>query len=129
MTLQRTFSRRRTLKNKAIKKAFKEIIQNQPASIEAFVAQEALDYGASLKSFFKDVMQYGCVNGTVSSLIYYRDTHQFFDVHYDQIDEIRQEFQNATGVPLECDGDLKNYLAWFAFEQTAFQIASQFDLV
>lgn len=117
------------MKNKAIKKKLKSIIENEPASIKAFVAAEALDYGASLKSFFKDVTSYGCVNGTVSSLIYYRDTHQFFDIYYEEIEELRQEFEEATGVPLELKHDLKNQLAWFAFEQITFNLAVEFDLV
>jgi len=117
------------LKNKEIKKALKEIIENEPASIKAYVATEALDYGASLKSFFHDVTSYGCVNGTVSSLIYYRDTHQFFDIYYEEIEELRREFEEATGVSLELKHDLKNQLAWFAFEQTAFQLAAEFDMI
>ena len=117
------------MKSKAIKKKLKKIIENEPASIKAFVAQEALNSGYSLKSYFRNVTQHGCVSGMVSSLIYYHQTHQFFETYYDQIEELRMEFEEATGTKLDLGNDLKNTLAWFAFEETAHQLVSEFELV
>lgn len=34
------------------------------------------------------------MSGMVGSLIYYRDTHKFFDTHYAEIEEIRQLFMD-----------------------------------
>jgi len=30
----------------------------------------------------------------VSSMIYYKDTHEFFDKHYEEIQEIRDELED-----------------------------------
>ena len=91
------------------------------------VAAEALDYDEP-ELFFKDLLNHGCVSGMVWSLIYYTDTHAFFDKHYDEIEEIREEFEDGTGQPLTIKGDLKNFLAWFAFEETAYRIAVELEL-
>tara|TARA_B110000977_G_C10865683_1_gene411525 strand:- start:10 stop:180 length:171 start_codon:yes stop_codon:yes gene_type:complete len=55
-------------------------------------------------------------------MIWYSDTHDFFDEHYDEIEELREEWLEQTGQPLNISGDLKNYLAWFAFERVADHI-------
>lgn len=72
---------------------------------------------------FTDLASSGCQSGTISSLIYYVDTRRFFDNFYDEIEILREEFEDNTGEPLQINGDLKNWLAWFAFEETAFQLA------
>ncbi len=59
----------------------------------------------------------------ISHLIYYEDTRQFFDEHYHEIEAIRHDIMEM-GIKLECpDGDLKNHLAWLAYEETARHIA------
>ena len=87
------------------------------------MAQEALDYD-NPKGFFEDLAQHGCVSGMVGSLIYYHDTHAFFDKHYHEIEEIRHAIQDDVGLVLETHGDLKNHLAWLAFEYRAGQLYS-----
>ena len=37
------------------------------------------------KDQIKEVVEHGCVNGTVSELIYYSDTSAFHDAHEDEI--------------------------------------------
>lgn len=102
-----------------------DIIEDEPASFRAFVAQEALDYHADNPAqMFADLMQCGCQSGLIGSLIYYRDTHSFFDCYYDEIEELREEYEDSLGEPLRINGDLKNWLAWFAFEETAFRMAN-----
>lgn len=91
-------------------------------SIKAYVIKEALDYH-SAKDFFSDLMTHGCRSGMVSSLIYYRQTHKFFDEYYNEIEDIRGEAEFELGEPLHINGDLKNELAWMAFEHEAYFIA------
>jgi len=117
------------MRTKTIQKHLEQIIEDEPASIKAFVAQEALDCGDDIINYFRDVTEHGCISGMVTSLIYYSQTHQFFETYYEQIEELRQEFEEATGTKLDLGNDLKNTLAWFAFEETAHQLASEFDLV
>lgn len=102
-------------------KYLENILENEKFTIRHEVAKEALEHD-DINSFFQDLLNYGCVNGTVSSLIYYSDTHKFFDLHYDEIEDIRLEYRANTGTALDIEGDLKNTLAWFSFETVASQI-------
>lgn len=116
------------MKEKQIRTILKNIADNEPNSIKACVANEALQ-SKNIKSFFNDLAQHGCVSGMISSLIYYHQTHAFFDTYYEEIEEIRIDFEEQTGGPIDIPFGLKNTFAWFAFEQTAFAIASQLELL
>jgi len=59
----------------------------------------------------------------VKFLIYREDTHQFFDEHYDEIQELLEE----VGQSIRIEKDLKNSLAWFAFEEVAARIYERFS--
>ena len=65
----------------------------------------------------------------VGKMIYYDDTHAFFDKHYHVIEEIRHAVEENLGEKLSLNGDLKNSLAWFAFEETAYQLALETGVV
>lgn len=104
------------------------ITQSEPKSLRCAVAQEALDYDCQ-PSFFNDLLTNGCVSGMVSSLIYYTDTHAFYDEHYDEIEQLRLQAEEDQGQPLCVHGDYKNFMAWFAFEQTAYIIALEFGVI
>ncbi len=64
----------------------------------------------------------------ISFLIYYVDIHAFFDKHYKEIEELREDYQYPVGEQLQIKGDLKNFLAWFAFEEIAWSIAQELNL-
>lgn len=98
-----------------------------PPTIKSFVAKEALEY-SNISDFFNDLSKNGCVSGMVGSLIYYNQTHQFFEEHYDEIEEIRLQYEEESGMQLSIEHDLKNTLAWFAFEQTAFHLATELNI-
>ncbi len=112
----------KTLRNK-----LQVIIDQEPCSIRAEVAHEALDY-ENITDFFQDLQRCGCQGGFIGSLIYYRDTHAFYDQHYDEIEELRWELEDSLGQPLQIKGDLKNWFAWFGFEETASQMAEEIRL-
>lgn len=96
--------------------------------IAAVVAQEALAT-ENARGFFEDLSQYGCMSGMVGSLIYYRDTHKFFDTHYAEIEEIRQLFADEEIYLSITWNDLKNFYSWMAFEEVAYRIASDWEHV
>lgn len=107
------------------------IIEQQPDTIRAKVAKEALgSYSEiySLKAWFTDLISHGCRCGFIGSLIYYHDTQKFFDKHYKEIEEIREDWEYSVGEPIQIHGDLKNSLAWFAFEETAYQITNDLNM-
>ena len=113
-------------KNK-LKKLLHTIATDDSLSIKSEVAKVALDY-CSIESFFSDLLHHGCISGMVSSLVYYYDTHAFFNKHYNEIEELRDEFEESTGETLQVQGDLMNFYAWFAFEETARKLAREMGI-
>ena len=114
-------------KQSHLKRKLKDIIKSEPDTIRAAVASEAIDYH-DIIDFFNDLLRHGCQSGMVGSLIYYSDTHAFFDKHYREIEELRYQYEQDFGMPLQPQGDLKNWYAWFAFEETARLVAEQLGL-
>jgi hypothetical protein len=108
-----------------LKKQLKHILKTAPHSLRADVAREALNCGYDITSFFSDLLQHGCQSGIVGKLIYYHDTHQFYDTYYDEIENLRMELEDSFGESLCPQGDLKNWFAWMAFEETARMIADE----
>ena len=68
------------------------------------------EFADSLKTSFSDLLHYGSNNGSIARLIYYADTHDFFDTHYGEIEESRNEYESSTGEPLPIKGDLKDFM-------------------
>ena len=82
-----------------------------------------------LESYIKDIINYGCISGVVSGMIYYKETYAFFDNFYDEIEEIRHHYESEIiGEPIKIKGDLKNFLAWFAFESVVYDLFIQLEL-
>lgn len=107
----------------------KELIGGKEHTIRRTVIEEALTHD-NPEMFFKDLSSHGCVSGMVNFLICYKDTHKFFNDHYDEIEELRQEYEQNNGTKLEIpsDSDLSNWLAWWAFEEVSYQIAQELEL-
>ena len=112
---------------KTLRYRLQVIIDQEPCSIRAEVAREALDY-ENITEFFQDLQRCGCQGGFIGPLIYYRDTHAFYDRHYDEIEELRWELEDSLGQPLQVKGDLKNCFAWFGFEEMAYRMAEGIGL-
>jgi len=111
-----------------LKSALENITVWEADTLRAYVASEALEYDDP-QSFFTDIMAHGCISGMVSSLIYYTDTHAFFDNHYDAIETLRQDTEENLGQPIIIKNDIKNTLAWFAFEETAYRLALELGII
>lgn len=67
-------------------------------------------------------------DGGVNGLIYYTDTHKFFDEFYSEIQEMVYEYEHGTGEKVFPTNDIKNFYAWFAYEQMARWILSELDI-
>ena len=113
--------------NYELKNKLQAIAHQRENSIEKQVAIEALS-NEDIKHFFEGLFNSGCVSGWVDSLVYYSQTHEFFDTHYKQIEELREDFENSIGEPIQIKSDLKNFFAWFAFEQVAYTMAQELEL-
>ncbi len=111
-----------------IREALQTIIDNEPVeNIRSFVAQQALDY-ATPQSFFKDMLENGCARNVISDLTNYNDTHQFFHEHFDEIEEIREEFERFNE-PLQIQVDVRSELTWMAVETIAIKIGVELELI
>lgn len=99
----------------------RRIADTEPGTIRSQVAFDALD-ADDPAVYFQDVMHHGCVSGVVPGLVYYTDTHTFFDAHYEEIEELRYAAEEEFGLPLQPQGDLKNWFAWWAYETVVAQL-------
>lgn len=81
------------------------------------------------RDHLKDILNYGCQSGTVNDMIYYADTHKFFDKHYDDIEELRNNWKEETGMELDFSDvtNLKNFLAWWGFECTCNDLCMEWE--
>ena len=110
-----------------INKLEKILLTISPTSLKWAVISEILAEDEP-EVFIWDVINHGCVSGTVSGLIYYSQTHQFYDTHYDEIEELRFELEEQWIPPVSIEWDLKNHYAWIAFENTTYQLALELGL-
>ena len=113
-----------------MREKLQKMLDENQGTITAAVIEDALDYGYDEPQlFFEDLLQHGCQWGTVSSMIYYYDTHKFYDKHYDEIEDIRLELQEEWILWNEpIDSDLKNYYAWLAYEHVAYNIYNELEM-
>lgn len=86
-------------------------------------------------AYIKDVANHGCIGGTCRGLIYYTDTHEFYNKHAEEIDQILEDMSEQMGEPYNItenmqrlgQSDLRNFLAWLAYEVTAQEILREID--
>ena len=104
-------------------------------TIKGWVLNEVKDGSINLE----EVVKHGCVNGCVSSLIYYEDTAKFHDKFEEEIWEMLYDAQMDMGfdsIPeyiASFNGSkevgslmqFKNLLAWYAVENVARQILDE----
>ena len=100
----------------------KVVVEKQSNNMTQFVAKIALEKESS-KLFFKDLISHGCISGMVGELVYYYDTHQFFDDFYKEIESLREDYE----IIIPQGTDLKNYLAWAAVEIVAHQMYQDWE--
>ncbi len=105
-----------------------QLLEDNKWNITGEVIKEALDYD-SPKEFFEDLLQHWCISWMVGSLIYYKDTHEFFERHYEEIEEIRAELEEQwLEIKIPSNSDLKNFLAWLGFEERARELYDELEL-
>lgn len=114
------------MNNNRLKEKLQEIAKEQGTNIRKEVAKEFCNHSYdNVKDFFDDLQKNGCISGMITSLIYYYDTHKFFNTHYAEIEDLRYEYEEMTGCKLKPQGDLMNWYAWFSFEEVARKLANE----
>ncbi len=120
--LNNTTMKLTTKLNKALKDSDNEL--------EKYVINDVLEAGSDeeIECYIKDVLRGGCQSGTVSGLIYHYDTKAFYIKYIDEIDELYQTTCEETGETLAIGTPMYNWLAWFGFEQTLFNLANSLEI-
>lgn len=93
------------------------------------VANDLIDSCSDNEEFIShvgDVLNHGCQSGIVSSQIYYKDTHAFFNKHSEEILDMYNELKSELGDFMK---ELSpNSLSWLAYEETTRNIASDLGI-
>ena len=104
-------------------------MSKESEGIELFVIEDILDNGDNdeeIKGYIENVLNYGCVSGTVSSLTYYSQTKNFFKDYFEEILEITEQVKEEYGI----DNIELNYnsLSWLTYEEIVRRIASELEI-
>lgn len=117
-----------------IKKRLMEIATDDKTSIKSYVAKTILSdmksYDGSpkeqAKAWYNDLQNGGCSSGMVGGLIYYTDTHKFYNDYADEIDALLDDYAGYTGEEIKIQGaNRRNFYAWFGFEEITRQIVEE----
>jgi hypothetical protein len=102
----------------------KQLLEETNNNLLRRVVEDALEKGDREDAviYLKDVVTHGCQSGIVAGLVYYSDTHQFFDKYYEEILECIEEYEEQSGEKPIFQNDLKNWYAWFAYEFMARKV-------
>jgi hypothetical protein len=118
-------------------------MQENSEGLKKQVVSIILSEADDVEIYLTDLSNHGCGSGMVSALIYYSATLKFYETHKEGINELLQEALSDFGFksPFDLFGDKldsedplflettnQNLLAWFAFEETARQVAAEIGL-
>jgi hypothetical protein len=72
-----------------------------------------------LKSFLEDIQQGGCISGMIGDFIYNSDCKDFYINHIDELEEMKQDFEDEIGGQIENKNKLPHYtfVVWLCFEE------------
>ena len=116
----------------------KNIITEKPLTLsdlleraeKGTVREQVLQDADGDVDYIRGAAEHGCIGGNCSNLICYSDTHAFTAKHMDEINDIVDEARNEYGFSIDnadFNGDLFNFLAWFAYEVRAQEIMKELE--
>ena len=115
-----------------MKKLLNSILENTiegtlKHEVVEILVDESLDVeDDEILSYIRNIVDYGCVGGTVMALITYKDTEGFFDRHADEIFDLMNE-KRDDGWDLNNIEFNKNNLAWWSFEVMVSEILCEME--
>ena len=84
-------------------------------------------------NYVKDVAEHGCDSGSCANLVYYKDTHKFYNDNAEEIDELvetladEMDYNISENMKRLGQTDLRNFLAWLAYEVNAQEIMRELE--
>ncbi len=99
----------------------------------AAILEDESEPGRTIDSVLSDLFYGGCASGTISDMVYYRNTLPFYEEHKGEINKLLVECKISvtdlqdwqTDDPLALEDMNRNTLAWFGFEETARILADR----
>lgn len=113
------------MNEKTFKNKLTALLEESTDELEKYVLSDLLEND---ELFLKDVLNHGCVSGTVGQLVYFSDTKAFYIKFIDEIESLKEELEEEIGEPLKMNFPNYNWLAWFGYEETARRIAEKLGL-
>ena len=116
-----------------MKNLLNSIVENtMEGTLKREVAEKLVDELTDIEddeilSYMRGIIDYGCVSGTVKSLITYKDTEKFFDKYANEIFDLMNE-KRDDGWDLNNIEFNKNNLAWWSFEVIAQEIYYEMEV-
>jgi len=104
-------------------------IKAEEGSIKALILEDA----DNEVSYIKDVAEQGCQDGGCSGLVYYNDTHNFYNQRAEEIDELVKTLNEEMGYDIAENmkrlgqTDIRNFLSWLAYEVNAQEIMRELE--
>lgn len=113
---------------------YKNVIEDILEDAEGYNGEELQE---QIEGRLEDILQHGCISGTVGSLIYCSDTIKFYEEYKENINELLYQTMEETGLhsmeelfgnnfdkedPLCIEQMNQNLLAWFGYEEVARQL-------
>jgi 4-hydroxyphenylpyruvate dioxygenase-like putative hemolysin len=115
----------------SIREALQQRLEGEDNQLVKYVIEDILEQDEDyMQSYMEDVQRHGCISGMVGSLIYYGDTHAFYDKYYDEIEDLRQDMleQGIDFLEYIKENDFKNHMAWMAYEETMRQVSEELEV-
>jgi hypothetical protein len=79
-----------------------------------------------LKSYLEDLQKGGCQSGFVGEFISHNQCKEFYIKHIDDLEELREEFEDSLGEPIKNKQKLPHYtfMCWLCFEEYCYNLYS-----
>jgi hypothetical protein len=81
-----------------------------------------------LKAFLEDMQKGGCISGMVGDFIYHNDCKNFYIKHIDELEEMKQDYEEEIGEPIKNRHNLPHYtfVVWLCFEEYCYNIYTEY---
>lgn len=98
-----------------------EVLNTTTSPLMRWITERTLESDQVPEFYLSEIIENGGKTGGIGELIYYPDTHTFFDTYYDDIQYVLKGIL-ANGGGLYFENDLKTEFSWVAVKCFAYQL-------
>ena len=108
---------------KTIKTILNEMLNETISGLEESIMKDILYLEEQdMLEYMKNVVDYGCISGIVSNLIYVGDINDFFKENFEEIFDLYQDYKEMMNLDIEMNA---TNLSYFAYEVTMGNILDE----